>query len=205
MEDARHGNAFLDFRCSLHSGGQEGGDEPLVERRCVAGTAAAFGQRECWTAPALLNLVVGDPFLGDGPLKQLPGTARAGGTAVLLKRGSVPFVEKARRAAGIGAAAVIVVNTEQQHFVMQGHEYNDSLHTGRQIDNGEGLESLPVICVPLEEGLALEQLLRNGGTATLQELRYTRDPEERAVLVPPGCRPSQKLRFHHQVWSVQQT
>ena len=205
IPDARHGNAFLDFRCTMPCGGQGGIDEPLVERRCIAGTAASFGQKECWMSPALLNLVVGEPFLGDGPLKQLPATARAGGTAVLLKRGGVPFVEKARRAAGIGAAAVIIVNTEQQHFVMQGHQYNDSLHTDRQTDSGEGLESLPVICVPLEDGQALEQLLRDGGQASLQELRYTRDPEERAVLVPPGTRPWQKLRFHHQVWSVQRT
>ena len=201
MADARLGSALLDFRCSRSSVRQERGDEMLVERRRVAGTAAAFGRKECWTAPAVLNLVAGEPFLADGPLKQLSATARAGETAVLLKRGgNVPFVEKARRAAGIGAAAVIIVNTEEQHFVIEGHTYNDSEHTERQADCGEGLESLPVICIPLGAGEALAKLLRDGGQVTLQELRYTRDPEERAVLVPPGCQPWQKLRFHQQVW-----
>ena len=201
VADARLGSALLDVRCSRSSVGQDGSDELLVEMRRIAGTAATFGRKECWTAPAVLNLVAGEPFLADGPLKQLAATASAGETAVLLKRGgNVPFVAKARRAAGIGAAAVIIVNTEEQHFVIEGHTYNDSEHTERQTDSGEGLESLPVICIPLGPGEALETLLRDGGQATLQELRYTHDPEERAVLVPPGCQPWQKLRFHQQVW-----
>ena len=188
------GSTLLDFR---YSGS---GSAASIERARVAATAAAFGPKECWTAPELLNVVIGDPFLADGALRQLPAHARAGETALLLKRGLVPFVEKARRAAAIGAGAVLIVNTEQQHFRIEGHTYNDSSHAGRQTDNGEGMESLPVVCLPLEEGTALEARLRAGEKVQLENLRYTADPEERVVLVPPGCRPSQKLRFHHPIW-----
>ena len=200
--DCQLGGALLDFRSGGNGALPAGESGSGMERWRVVGTAARFGQPGCWTAPVELNVALGDPFTAEMALKQLPVSAKVGETAVLLSRGVVPFVEKARHADGIGAAAVIIVNSEQQHFIAQGHQYNDSDHVERQEDNGEGLEALPVITLPLAEGQVLEARLRKGERVVLENCRYSADPEERAVVVPPGASAGQKLRFQHPVWAA---
>ena len=74
-------------------------------------------------------------------------------------------------------------------------QYNDSDHVGRQLDAGEGLEDIPVLCLPRDEGEELERLLRAGERVVLEDLFYFADPETRALRVPPDAVSGQRLRF----------
>ena len=73
---------------------------------------------------------------------------------------------------------------------------------------GEGLEEMPVICVPQSAGDILLRWLSavsseapDDGVAVLHSLYYMNDPELRSVVVPPGAQAGQTLRFSMPVWS----
>ena len=74
-------------------------------------------------------------------------------------------------------------------------QYNSSDHVGQQLDAGEGLENIAVLCLPREEGEELEGLLRAGERVVLEDLFYFADPETRALRVPPDAVSGQRLRF----------
>jgi hypothetical protein len=73
---------------------------------------------------------------------------------MLVSRGSVPFVEKVKRASAAGAAAVIVVNTEDEYFDMEA--------------DGDYTSGIPVLMIkssdaPRLRGLGRVRLRKHGG------------------------------------------
>ena len=114
----------------------------------VHAVPAAFG---CFTHDLpRASCVLAQPELADRPLTN---AADALGAVVVVKRGGVPFVEKARHAQQAGAAAVVIVNTAHEPYMAHGHTYADG-----RVDDGRGL-SVPVVCVKLGDGSALASRL----------------------------------------------
>ena len=102
----------------------------------VHAVPAAFG---CFTHDLpRASCVLAQPELADRPLTN---AAEALGAVVVVKRGGVPFVEKARHAQQAGAAAVVIVNTAHEPYMAHGHTYSDG-----RVDDGRGL-SVPVVCL----------------------------------------------------------
>lgn len=112
------------------------------------GVPAAFGTNEGELAH--LRLIRAQPDLADAPLRN---GSEAVGSIVLVTRGSVPFVEKARRVADAGAAGVVIVNSVNEPYVAHGHRYSDG-----RVDNGDDV-TIPVVCIRLGDGSALARRL----------------------------------------------
>lgn len=110
------------------------------------GVPAAFGRNV--GRLGRLPVVRAQPDLADAPLQNV---SEARGALVLVTRGSVPFVEKARRVAAAGAAGVVIVNNVNEPYVAHGHQYSDG-----RVDNGDGI-TIPVVCVRLGDGSALSR------------------------------------------------
>ena len=108
------------------------------------GVPAVFGRNT--GRVARLRVVRADPDLADAPLRN---GADVRGALVLVTRGAVPFVEKARRVAAAGAAGIVIVNNVNEPYVAHGHQYPDG-----RVDDGDGI-TIPVVCVRLGDGSAL--------------------------------------------------
>ena len=108
------------------------------------GVPAVFGRNT--GRLARLRVVRADPDLADAPLRN---GADVRGALVLVSRGAVPFVEKARRVAAAGAAGIVIVNNVDEPYVAHGHQYPDG-----RVDDGDGI-TIPVVCVRLGDGSAL--------------------------------------------------
>jgi hypothetical protein len=112
------------------------------------GVPAAFGRNT--GRLARVRVIRAQPDLADAPLHN---ASDARGALVLVTRGAVPFVEKARRVAAAGAAAIVIVNNVNEPYVAHGHQYSDG-----RIDDGDGI-TIPVVCVRLGDGSALARRL----------------------------------------------
>eukprot|EP01043_Picozoa_sp_COSAG02_P007207 COSAG02_NODE_213_length_28704_cov_69.390177_2_plen_1270_part_00 len=82
-------------------------------------------------------LVIVDPFLAD--TDQLVNADELKDAVVLCGRGSVPFIEKAKRLQACGAAAVVFVNTEDEPFC--------PLNSGRAQSSADDGVLIPAVCI----------------------------------------------------------
>ena len=106
---ASGGGERVSLADAIQNAGQQsgGGDAAAASEIVFWGSASKFGAQYADLGPLLL--VAADPILGDGPLAQLPTGASSGTVVMVMRRGVVPIVEKARRAAAVNAAALIIV------------------------------------------------------------------------------------------------
>jgi hypothetical protein len=68
------------------------------------------------------------------------------GAVVVIQRGAVPLVDKARRAQMAGAAAALIVNTDERPLLAHGHRHRDGSH-----DLGQDIQ-IPVLVVSQSAG-----------------------------------------------------
>jgi len=133
---------------------------------------SAFGPLPSADAPGLAApLVLGDPVCGDaeGPGHVLANRDACARAIVVLKRGKVSFVAKARAAQCSGALACVVINTmDTWPFVM-----TDTANEAER----EPL-SIPIVMVSQSDGEVIEGLLGKGGPKVEGSLRCGRfEPE----------------------------
>ncbi len=136
LEQLRPRQAERRRRCRLTLNGQE-----------VNATAAGFGPTvELVSAAQTVNglAVAANPPLADGPLRN---AAALRGQIAVVERGSVSFVEKARRLQAAGAAAVIVLNVDEADYVP----------LGMVGDSGSDI-AVPVVCVRRSSAELLKHL-----------------------------------------------
>eukprot|EP00960_Hanusia_phi_P051532 760853-Hanusia_phi.AAC.10 len=105
------------------------------------GIYAVFGPRSGFHGTAVLC----DPPLADGPIKN---AEEIKGNIAVIRRGVIPFTEKARSAARAGAIAVIFINSDESTFLAEG-------------DKGPGIR-LPCITLNKPDGEALLELRGKG-------------------------------------------
>lgn len=97
-----------------------------------------------------------DPLLADGPLVN---AADVDGSLVVIVRGVVPFVEKARRAQQAGAQAVLFINTDDKAYVPLGMTGDEDI-------------TIPVACVTASDGEAIQAVLAKYPRSTTASLSY---------------------------------
>ena len=127
-------------RCRLNLNGQQ-----------VEATPAGFGPtvEPVAAAQTITGLVVvADPPLADGPLRNADALR---GQIGVVERGSVSFVEKARRLQAAGAAAVVVLNIDEADYVP----------LGMVGDPGSDI-AVPVVCVRRSSAELLKHLTELG-------------------------------------------
>jgi hypothetical protein len=111
----------------------------------VLATRASFGQVEPWWFSGTL-CVRAIPATADRPLENARSVS---GCVVVIDRGGVPFVTKARHAQAAGAVGVILVNDTDEPLTAHGHRNLDGT-----IDGGADV-SIPVVCVRKSGGEVL--------------------------------------------------
>lgn len=87
------------------------------------------------------------PPLADAPV--IANADQIRGNVALIRRGIVPFTEKARRAAAAGAIGVIFINSDDSTFLAEG-------------DNGPGVR-IPCVMLTKSDGGELAQLASGAG------------------------------------------
>lgn len=79
------------------------------------------------------------PRMADRPLLNAPYVE---GAVAVVERGNIPIVEKARQCQDAGAAAVLVINTDEEPMMTRGHRHSDGW-----VDAGGDIQ-IPVLVVP---------------------------------------------------------
>ena len=154
-------------RCLLTLNGQQ-----------VEATPAGFGPtvEPVAAAQTITGLVVvADPPLADGPLRNADALR---GQISVVERGSVSFVEKARRLQAAGAAAVVVLNVDEADYVP----------LGMVGDPGSDI-AVPVVCVRRSSAELLKRLTALGQScrATLMlDAMATRSGQHQTDKTPAG-------------------
>ena len=106
----------------------------------VQGVVADFGARDAELHD--LPSVRTSPAMAETEI--VNGEVR--GSVAVIERGAVPLVEKARRAQAAGAAAVVIVNTDERPLLAHGHRHRDGTH-----DLGLDIQ-IPVLVVAQSAG-----------------------------------------------------
>ena len=88
--------------------------------------------------------------------------AEVRGAVVVIQRGAVPLVDKARRAQMAGAAAAVIVNTDERPLLAHGHRHRDGTY-----DLGEDIH-IPVLVVSQSAG----SMLGDGSARVCVSLEY---------------------------------
>ena len=122
----------------------------------VRGVIADFGAR----AADLRHL----PFVrANPPMAETDIVNGVRGAVVVIDRGAVPLVEKARRAQAAGAAAAVIVNTDERPLLAHGHRHRDGTH-----DLGEDI-TIPVLVVAQSAG----SLFGDGSAGVSVDVSYS--------------------------------
>ena len=107
-----------------------------VGGRATVAYVAEFGPQASHVGSAAVRA---RPRMADRPLLNAPYIE---GAIAVVERGNIPVVEKARRCQDAGAAAVIVINTDEEPMMTRGHRHSDGW-----VDAGGDIE-IPVLVVP---------------------------------------------------------
>ena len=121
----------------------------MIGEEIIDGRYASWGHLPLDWSSAELPVVDAVPSMADA---ELENEAAVKGSIMLVTRGAVPFVEKVKRASAAGAAAVIVVNT------------NDALMAMGE-DRSGYTSGIPVLMIKSSDA----PRLRNHGSALLRE------------------------------------
>lgn len=92
---------------------------------------AVFGPRSAFSGIAVMC----DPPLADGPIANAD---QIRGNVAMVRRGVIPFTEKARKLSKAGAISVIFINTDDTTFLAEG-------------DKGPGIR-IPCVLLPKSDG-----------------------------------------------------
>ena len=142
-----------------------------------AACAAAFGSEGCRLSEK--RVVLADPLLADQAGALVNG-AMVKGSIVVIGRGVVPFVEKARRAQESAAVGVIFINTDNRPYVPLGMSGDEDIR-------------LPCVCVTAEAGAAITATLTQYPRSTTGAVSYgdaplvSAGPEEMVAQFFEGC------------------
>jgi hypothetical protein len=129
------------------SGGKGGGEDDTAEaEEEMAFETAMFGVQEDVSG----EIVRADPLMAD---RELENRERVKGKVVVVCRGGVPFVDKARRVMAAGAVCMVVVNNADELYKCTGQ--------------GEDVK-IPVVCVSKGDG----ELLGDGSMVKLKGVQY---------------------------------
>ena len=134
--------------------------------RTLDAETADFGAKEPGPKLGDAQIVLAEPLDGSTKLTN----AAADGNVVLVKRGNIPFVEKAMNAQNAGATAVIIYNNEDGP--PQGMSDNGDYETAAAI-------TIPVVSITQADGTHLAAAIKAGrttislqGTFFLQVVAY---------------------------------
>ena len=117
----------------------------------MAAEPADFGAKEPGPKLGDAQIVLAEPLGGSTKLTN----AAADGNVVLVKRGNIPFVEKAMNAQNAGATAVIIYNNEDGP--PQGMSDNGDYETAAAI-------TIPVVGITQADGTQLATAIKAGRT-----------------------------------------
>ena len=114
------------------------------------------------------------------------------GAVVVIQRGAVPLVDKARRAQMAGAAAAVIVNTDERPLLAHGHRHRDGSH-----DLGQDIQ-IPVLVISQSAG----SMFGDGAAGVSVRLEYDVSLQQSAEAL--GLPLVQDIPQHHPRMASQQ-